>query len=209
MSTPLVPMTDERKEKEENFDQYYQKVISMNDHLERIKIVSERLERKYADYRETKEFVGFLRSIEEVFAHAEKEKWSVEKTQDEMIKSEIYLLSQISGVDEAVFQSIYQEFTNASGDVARIQTIAKDLMDRYADENTAYAKECVDFIMFVRDSLLVFSHTISGDESFDEISEAKTQIIRLRMESMAADNNPPLPVLQKIYEEFMEELHIS
>lgn len=197
--------TKSKEKREKSFDEYYKKIISTQEHLERISIVMEKLKKRYEDYEETLVFVEFLGSVEEVFANAEKEKWSVEKTQDEMIKSEIYLLSKMSGVDEDVFVKIYSEFQSASNNVEKIQEIANMLMKKYT-EDVSYAKECRDFIMYVRDSLLVFSQALSGNEAFDEIGEVKAQIIRLRMEAMAADNKPPLNVLQKIYKEFVEEL---
>jgi hypothetical protein len=195
-----------KEHREEDFDAYYKKIVSMQDHLERIQIVAQKLETKYSDYEETKDFVHFLCVTEEVFAHAEEEKWSVEKTEEEMIKSEIYLLSKMSGVGEEVFQAIYSEFTQVSQDVEKIQGIAKRLLERYPSEESP-DRECREFIVYVRDALLVFAHTLHGEKAFDEITEAKTQIIRLRMESMAADNKPPLNILQGIYKEFLEEIH--
>lgn len=193
--------------REEDFDAYYKKVISMQDHLERIQIVTQKLEAKYADYEETKNFLHFLQTVEEVFAHAEKEQWSVERTEDEMIKSEMYILSKMSGVGEEVFQSIYDEFTHTSHDVEKIQIIAKQLLDKYPHENESPDRECREFIMYVRDALLVFAHALQGEQAFDEITEAKAQIIHLRMELMAADNRPPITILEGIYKEFVDELY--
>jgi hypothetical protein len=195
-----------KDQREETFDAHYKKLISAQERLERVNIVTETLKKRYEDYQETREFVDFLKSIEEVFAHAEKELWSVERTQDELIKSEIYLLSRQTGVEEDIFAKIYDEFKDASHNVEKIQDIANRLMEKYATEDEAHAKECHDFIMYVRDSLLVFAHAISGKEAFDEITEAKEQIIHLRMESMAADNKPPLNILQNIYSEFKQAL---
>ena len=195
-----------KEQREESFDEHYKKLISSQDRLERVTIVTDMLKKRYEDYEETKEFVDFLRSIEEVFAHAEKEVWSVERTQEELIKSEIYLLSQQTGVEEDVFEGIYAEFKDASQNVQKVQDIASSLIDKYSEEEQAHQKECRDFIVYVRDSLLVFARALSGDKAFDEISEAKEQIIKLRMETMALDNKPPLNILQKIYKEFLEEL---
>lgn len=200
------PTQDSQKNRAENFDAYYKDhVVSMHERLERINIVTEVLKKRYEDYEETKAFVDFLQSVEKVFAQATDEKWSVERTEDEMIKSEIYLLSTMSGVGEEVFTAIYTEFKDASNNVEKIQDTANTLMNKYT-EGTPNYEECHNFIMYVRDSLLVFTQALSGDKAFDEISEVKDQIIRLRMETMAADNKPPFNVLQKIYEEFIEEL---
>lgn len=193
--------------REENFDVYYKKVIGMQDRLERIRLVSEALEERYVEYQETREFVHFLRNVEEVFAHADAEKWSVEKTEEGVIKSEIYLLSQISGIEEEVFYAIYEEFVRASHNVEKIQLIAQELLKKYAHEDDVVHQECRNFVMFVRDVVLMFARTMKGDVTIDQIDEAKTQIIHLRMETMAADNIPPLHVLQKIYHEFLEEIN--
>lgn len=205
MNATHTQSNDDREYREENFDAYYKKVVGMQDHLERIHIVAETLEKRYQDYRETREFVYFLRNIEEIFAHAKQEKWSVERTEEEMIKGEIYLLSKMSGIEEGVFLTIYEEFTHVSHDVERIQLIAKNLMDKYPGDESPN-RECREFVGYARDALLVFAHTLHGEKAFDEITEAKAQIIRLRMESMASDNVPPLSLLQKIYEEFIIEI---
>lgn len=194
-----------REQREKSFDDYYKKVISTQEHLERINIVTESLKKRYEDYDETKLFVEFLRSVEEVFVHAENERWSVEKTQDEMIKSEIYLMSKMSGVDEVVFINIYEEFQKASQSAEKVQSVAHDMLTQY-DSNDPESQACREFIMFVRDSLLVFMQTLSGSEAFDEVSEAKDQIIKMRMESIASNNQPPINVLQNIYRDFVEEL---
>ncbi len=200
-----TPQDKQRRNSPENFEKYYrEKIIATQEKLERISVVTELLKKRYEGYEETEAFIDYLRSVEEVFTHAEKEQWSVEKTQDELIKSEIYLMAQTTGIDEAVFQDIYMEFRSSSNEVARIQNIANEMIAKYADGE--HGEECRDFIMYVRDSLLVFAHTIDGDERFDEISEVKEQIIKLRMERMAADNQPPLTLLQKIYDEFVKAL---
>ncbi len=103
-----------REKREKTFDEHYRNLMASRSRLERLHIVTDLLEKKYDRYHETKEFIAFLSSVEQVFVHAEKETWSVERTQDELIKSEIYMLSQSSGVDEQVFLQIYEEFKSAS-----------------------------------------------------------------------------------------------
>lgn len=205
MSQNISASTGSQKEREQSFDEYYKHFVSRHEHLERINIVTEVLKKRYEDYEETKDFVEFLQSVEKVFAQAEDEKWSIERTEEEMIRGKIYLISKMSGVDEEIFMKIYNEFKDVSNSVEKIQDTANDLMNKYA-EGTPHFKECRDFIMYVRDSLLVFTRAFNEDKAFDEISEVKEQIIRLRMETMAVNNKPPLTVLQKIYEEFLAEL---
>lgn len=195
------------KQKRDNFDSYYNKMMSLQEQLKRINIVSDVLKKKYEEYDETSDFVNFLHAIEEVFAYAQKEKWSVEKTQNEMIESEIYIISRTTGIDEDVFRVIHNEFAQATNDIEKIQSIANTLMQKYDGDEECPV--CKDFIAYIRDSLLVFSQTISGNTDFDEISEAKEKIIQLRMERMSVDGEPPMEVLQRIYDDFVVELHKS
>ncbi len=130
MTHTQTPHHGDRREK--TFDEHYREVMELKPYTERLDIAAEMLEKKYGDYRETKAFIAFLRSVEEVFAAALKNHWTVEKTQDEMIRSEIYLLSQVSGVDEEVFLHIYDEFKTASGNVQTIQETADRLLTAYA-----------------------------------------------------------------------------
>ena len=115
-----------------------------------------------------------MHAVEEVFAYAEKEKWSVEKTQKEMIESEIYIISRTTGIDEELIRTIRREFKEANGDIEKIQNIAQVLIQKY--DGNAECPVCVDFIRYIRDSLLIFSRTISGDPTVDETFEAKDQI---------------------------------
>jgi hypothetical protein len=178
--------------------------MTLDEKLKRITLVSNMLKEKYKDYNETSDFVNFLHAVEEVFAYAEKEKWSVEKTQKEMIESEIYIISRTTGIDEEIFRTIRREFKKASGDIEKIQSTAQVLIQKY--DGDTKCSVCVDFIRYVRDSLLIFARTISGDPTVDETFEAKDQIIQLRMKEMSMDNNPPLLVLQNIYTDFMKAL---
>lgn len=175
--------------------------MELQTYTERLNIAAEMLEKKYGDYRETKEFIGFLRNVEEVFAAALKNHWTVERTQDEMIRSEIYLLSQVSGVDEEVFLHIYEEFKATSSSVKVIQETADRLLAAYAGDEDPNP-ECREFITFVRDTILLFAKTKAGDTNFDEIIEVKQAMIYARMLTLAEDNDPPMHVLQSIFEEF-------
>ena len=201
--TTTTPSGDQR---EKTFDEYYREVMALQPHSERFDIAEEVLKKKYGDYRETKEFIGFLRNVEEIFAAALKNKWTVEKTQDEMIKSEIYLLSQSSGVDEEVFLHIYEEFKVTSSNVQTIQETADRLLEVHAGDEPPHP-ECREFISFVRDTILLFAKTKAGDTAFDEIIEVKQAMIYARMLKIAEDNDPPMEVLQNIFEEFTKAIH--
>jgi hypothetical protein len=166
--------------------------------------VCEKLKEKYADYEETKEFIDYLKSVEGVFMNAKKESWSVEKTEDELIRGEIYLMSQETGIDEEIFVSIYEEFSQTSHDVAKIQEIANTLVEKYSNIKDCFECEgCIEFIEYVKDALFVFSKSLEGNKAFDEIGEVKMEFIKLQMKRMSEDNRPPLEILENIYEEFV------
>lgn len=196
----------ERKEK--SFDEKYkQAILAVENEKKRMDIVCETLMKKYEDYDQTKAFIEYLRSVEGVFMNAENGAWSVEKTQNEMIKAEIYLMSHTTGIDEQVFAGIYEEFRKVSDDVKKIQEIANQLLDRYSNiEDCMECDDCKEFIMYVRDALLIFSKSIEGNEQFDEISEVKEAMIKRQMKQFAKDDRPPLEILEEIYAEFAQEV---
>ena len=196
------------EQREKTFDEYYnERFVETGDKMKRIDIVYEQLKHKYADYEATQSFMEYLRSVEKVFAQAEKEKWSVEKTEDEMINGEIYIMSQMTGIDEGIFRKIYESFQQASHDVEKIQIIASELLEKYSNiEDCFECEDCKEFIAYVRESLFVFAKTFTGDENFDEIGEVKEQLIAVQMKTMAIDGKPPLEILQDIYSDFMTAL---
>lgn len=196
------------EKKEKTFDEAYKEQFSeMKDGMEGINIVCEKLKLKYEDYEYTEIFIEYLRSVETVFMHAEQGNWSVERTQDEMIKGEIYIIAQDTGIDEEIFLNIYEEFRLVKNDVDKIDEIAKRLMDKYSNiEDCLECEDCKQFIEYVKESLLLFSKTFSGDEGFDEVSEVKEEAIFIKMKMIARDGKPPIEVLKEIYDEFLNKL---
>lgn len=194
--------------KEESFDQHYQDMLhTVETEKQRIDLVCERLMQKYEDYDQTKAFVEYLRSVESVFMNAENGAWSVEKTEDEMIKAEIYLISRSTGIDEQIFQGIYEEFKQTNHDVKKIQEIADQLVERYSNiKDCLECDDCKNFIIYVRDALLTFASSIEGNKNFDEIIEVKEALIEKEMKKFAQDNKPPFEILEEIYNEFTREL---
>ncbi len=206
--TQKANKSNSKEKREKTFDEYYrEKILATESAVERINIVCEKLKHKYEEYEETEEFIEYLKSIESVFVTAKKESWSVEKTEDELIRGEIYLMSQSTGIDEEIFVSIYDEFSQTSHDVEKIQKIADTLVERYSDIEDCFECEgCIEFIKYVKDALLVFAKSLEGNEAFDEIGEVKMEFIKLQMQKLSEDDRPPFEVLQEIYEEFVTEL---
>ncbi len=203
-----MTQNNDQEKKEKTFDEYYRAMRTIENEKKRMDIVCERLMQKYENYDQTKAFIEYLRSVEGVFMSAENGAWSVEKTQDEMIKAEIYLMSQETGIDEKIFTGIYEEFQKVNNDVKKIQDIANTLIDQYSNiDDCMECEDCREFIIYVRDALLVFAEAIGGNEQFDEIGEVKEGVIKKRMYQFSKDDRPPLAILEDIYAEFMREVH--
>jgi len=201
------PKDDNRREREETFDEHYRRILSEKGKLEAVDVVYEQLKTKYEDYDETEAFIEYLRSVEKVFLRAEEEKWSIEKTEEEMIRGEIYVISQSTGIDENIFIAIYEEFKTAKHSVVKIQEIAQQLMEKYSNiEDCMECEDCREFIAYVKDSLVVFSEALHGNEDFDEIDEVKTKLIYERMKTIASSGKPPMEILKDIYNEFVTAL---
>lgn len=184
-------------EHEMTFDQQYRKKLSQSERVERIELVSTKLSQKYGKYEATATFVDYLRATDEIFARAQSENWTVEETEREMIQGEIVLMSDQSGIDEVIFHQIYDEFQKMNTSARRIQMVAKMLGEKY---NSKGSVECVQFINYIKDYLLVFSEAISGDLTLDE---TRDKIIKMRMQVLAEKSETPVHILEKIYTEFI------
>jgi len=176
----------------ENFDMAYRKMLSAQERIERIETIASKLKDRYKQYAETQSFVDYLRATDEIFARAESERWSIEKTEREMIEGEMYLMSVQSGIDEDVFAKIYEEFQKMNTNARRIQIIAKKLIEKYEPQYDGVTR---DFITYIRDYLLIFSKALTLDET-------KEQIIRARMRVLGSHDTPPEYILEHIYKEF-------
>lgn len=179
-----------------NFDAQYRKMLNVQERVERIEVVASKLKDRYRQYADTASFVEYLRATDEIFARAESEHWTIEKTEHEMIQGEMYLMSLQSGIDEDVFHNIYEEFRAMNTTARRIQVVAKRLIEKYAVEYDGAARK---FITYIKDYLLIFSQALEGEISLDETKE---QVIRARMRVLGEHRTPPEHVLERIYKEF-------
>ena len=175
----------------------YRNILSIHEKIERTEIIASKLKDRYSSYENTCLFVDYLRATYEIFARAENEKWSAEKTKIEMIEGEIYLMSLQSGVDEKIFKEIYNEFKDMSVSAERVQVIAKKLTEKYKDRHDKFVRE---FIIYIRDYLLIFSKDWEIEGSLTDIKE---KIIRARMRVLTETCSPNSRILENIYEEFL------
>lgn len=175
----------------------YRNILSVHERIERTEIIASKLKDRYASYENTCLFVDYLRATYEIFAHAESEKWSAEKTKIEMIEGEIYLMSLQSGIDERIFKEIYDEFKDMNISAERVQVIAKKLTEKYKDRHDKFVQE---FISYIRDYLLIFSKNWKRDETLTDIKE---KIIHARIRVLTETGSSDFRILENIYEEFL------
>ncbi len=175
----------------------YVSVLNIQERIERTEVIASKLKDKYSSYENTCLFVDYLRATYEIFARAESEKWSAEKTKKEMIEGEIYLMSLQSGIDERIFKGIYNEFQDMNDSAERIQIIAKKLIEKYKDRYGDFVEE---FITYIKDYLLIFSKSWQGEESLANVRE---KIVRARIKVLTDTCNSKSRILENIYEEFL------
>lgn len=181
-----------------NFDAQYEKEASLAREMEKIDNVAAKLKEKYNSYKELVDFINYLQSTESVFMEAKIRNWSDDQTKDALIRSEIYLMSVNLGVDQSVFNSIYDDFKSLCVEIGAVYEIAEKLKEEYAD-----CVECVSFIEYLRDVTVIFH---KAREEKEDASRTKEEIFGTRMNALSADGQPELNVLEKIYTEFKAAL---
>ncbi len=185
----------------ENFPDHYDKTIRLQRELEKVEIVSAKLEEKYKDFSELATFVEYLRATEVVFMEAKSQSWNDDQIKSELIKNEIYMMSLDTGVDEKVFRDIHDDFQALCSGADQIYAVAEKLLEKNKD-----CRKCRDFICYLRDISLVFAEFRKEGMSIDE---AKERLFKARMKVLSVDGQPELGLLEKIYDEFKKELGVS
>ncbi len=201
-TTPFKSI-NQREKFDVTFEQRYRAMLSDAERMERIELVSARLSEKYGSYEAAKLFVDYLRATDEIFARAQDEDWTVELTEQKMIEGEILLMSRHSGIDEQVFYKIYDDFQALDDSARKVQIAAKLLIEKYEEK---CFEECIQFINYIKDYLLIFSEAISNHLTLDETKE---KIIKMRMRVLAENSDTPVHILESIYREFDELLRQS
>jgi hypothetical protein len=178
----------------------YHKKLSVQEQMERTRLVREELMEKYSNYEQTKKFISFIASTENLYSQAESEHWDTDTLEKKMIESEIYLMSVESGIDEDIFRAIYDDFRATEVSVQHIQIIAKELIEKYE----ACGVPCIEFINYLRDFILIFSH--AHDDHSYTLDEQRADLVRARMRAIADQGAPDITVLEEIYAEFSRQL---
>lgn len=170
----------------------------MQAELEKIDLAEKTLLEKYKEYEELESFVHYLSSMEKVFVQAEENQWSRLMLKEELIKSEVKIFGETSGLGEEVLHAIQRDFIEVCEDVKDAYDTAERLTHKYADSS-----DCVEFITYLRDLNLEVLQKAKANCSIDELRQ---QMYAEKIKQLTADGNPSVTMLEQIKKEFDYEL---
>ena len=177
---------------------HFEHEVQAERELEKIDIAALKMAEKYGEYESLKSFVTYLASMEKVFARSRIYNSSPMTTKDEIIKTEIHLFSDDTGLDEDMLKSIRDDFSLVYMTVSQVYAIAEKLIQKFSDK-----KGCIEFISSLRDISIAF---VEAHEKHFSINEIQERIYRSRMLILSADGDPDIALLEKVYDEFKNEL---
>jgi hypothetical protein len=170
----------------------------MQAELKRIDLAEETLIEKYKEYEELEGFVHYLSSMEKVFVQAKHDQWSSLMLKEQLIKSEVKIFGENSGLGEDVLQLIRRDFIDVCEDIKDAYQTAERLTKRYAD-----SPDCVEFVTYLRDLNL---EVLQKAKANCNINELKQQMYAEKIKQLTADGNPSVTMLEQIKNEFDYEL---
>lgn len=166
--------------------------------IEKIEMAHAKLAVKYEGHADCLAFVDFLKTTERVFAEAKYRNWSTGKSKEELVKLEIGLVSERSGLSSDMLNSINDDFKNNCVSVGKICDIADQLLEKYKNE-----EDCFEFILYLKD-VYIGVHNVRRNQM--EMMDLKTGLIQARMQALSSDGNPQFKLLEDIYSEFKNNL---
>ena len=169
--------------------------------IEKIDIAASKVAEKYSQYEVLKSFVDYRASMERVFARARIYGSSTYFIKNELLKIEMQIYGQQSGIDENILQAIKDDFSDLYLTITQIYSIAERLLQKFADRG-----EYKKFIESIRDISLSF---VEIHEKNFFVSEIEESIYRLKMESLSKEGNPSMGELEQVYQEFKKEIGLS
>lgn len=167
------------------------------DELEKIDIITLKLKEKYGEYSDFDLFIDYLSSMERIFIMTKMGSWGADDVKKAFIDAESYLISLDSGIDEEIFESIKGDFESAYKTLDSIRSVANKLIEQYTD-----SESCVDFIKYMRDTLILLS-----DISNINIDDDKDKVLRARMLLISNyDGKTDLVKLEEVYNDFKDKI---
>jgi hypothetical protein len=165
-----------------------------------VELVASRLREKYK-YEDLASFVGYLESMEKFFIDAERKHENGKQLKEDMIQTEMYLMSSSLGIDKQVLQDIYGKFQSLTMTVADVHTIIEQLLKEYPDQ------DCQAFIRYLRDITVIFlGYQEERVLTAVEIRAIIREATKAKMKMLSADGTPDMSMLAQIQTEFFAEL---
>ena len=172
-------------------------VISMR--LKEVDTVRSIIEKRYPSYGILKDFIDHLASTEKVFILAGIKKFGGDEIMELFIESETEVMASDTGIDKDVFSHIKEEFSRTHKTISGIKSVADKLRERYPQGEK--------FIAYIEDYLILLLEASRDDKlgEFD-IDKEKEKTIHEMMVEIAENDKAEIEELEKIYQEFKEEL---
>lgn len=166
--------------------------------LEKIDTVRKILKDKYPPYGVLGNFIDHLASTEKVFISAAGiKKFGGDKIMDIFIDSETIIMSKETGIAKSVFAHIKEEFSRTQKTIGGIKNITKLLIEKYP--------ESAGFITDIEDYLILLLE-VSKELSQFGIDAEREKVVHAMMLKIAENDNAEMEELEKIYQEFKDEL---
>ena len=163
-------------------------------------LVASRLREKYK-YDELDNFVTYLESMEKFFLDAEKKHENGRELKEDMIQTEMYLMSNSLGIDQRVLQDIYAQFQFLATTMSDVHRIIEKLLTEYPE------KEYWMFIQYLRDITVIFlGYQEERVFTSEEIRSITRQATEAKMKILSVNGKPDPLILARIHAEFFSEL---
>jgi hypothetical protein len=166
--------------------------------IERIEFAAKKIAERYCEYESLRSFVGYIASIEKVFARARIYGSSRISIKRDLIKIETRLYGLDSRVDEDVLKNIVDDFSAMYLTITQIYSITERLLQKFSEH-----PECKNFIESLRDISLAFIEIQEKHFTIDQIEES---IYKLKIKTLSASGNPSSEQLEEVYREFKKEI---
>lgn len=163
-----------------------------------VDLVAEKLKEKYAGYRETVEFIEYLRATEILFARSASAGSPFEETKKETIRFDIQNLAEQTKLDPGLFESIYTDFQAAHSTTSAVYSIADSLKEKYAD-----SPDCVALVVYLREVFALFAQSTQDHWELDKVHE---HLVRVKMQFLCSNGYPEMSTLEAVYNEFRSML---
>ncbi|MFA6184336.1 MAG: hypothetical protein WC682_04530 [Parcubacteria group bacterium] len=194
--------TSEKRLDNDNFEQVGNEKEKVTQELEKIDMVRRIVEKRYPPYGVIKDFINHLASTEKVFILAGMEKFGGEEIMDMFIESETGVMVSETGIDGDVFAHIKEEFLKTKKTISEIKNVAVKLKDKYSNGGGNYK-----FIQYLEEDLIMLVDAFDKkDEKDFDVDAEREKAIHEVIVRIAEDDNAEIEELEKIYQEFKDEL---